>query len=266
MNDKLRSNEDEYQFSELETTDIYGASANTSAVNRFKQIRRILLVVGIIAAIFAVYKISGFFTGTKKAQRHLAPVQPVMQPINLQPTTTKVTTTTTSNTLPALSNTQSNVAPSKIDQSIAALEQKSSSTREDIEKLSQQVDSLRSTMGDLQTTIQNLTTSLQDISSQLQQQNAMIANQETLLKALQPPPKKLIIIKRRTIHRRIMDYYVEAIIPGRAWLKRSDGATLTVSAGSHIPGYQGVVSAVDPQTGEVILTTGEILTFQADDR
>lgn len=255
MNDKLRSNEDEYQFSELETTDIYGASGNTSAVNRFKQIRRILLVLGIIAAIFAVYKISGFFTGTKKTTpKHLTQVQPVMQPINV-PTTPKQTATN----IPSLATP----APSKIDQSLAALEQKNTSTREEIDKLSQQVDSLRSSMSDLQTTIQSLNTSLQDITSQLQQQNAMIANQETLLKALQPPPKKIVVIRR---HTRRMNYYIDAIIPGRAWLKRDDGTTLTISAGDKIPGYQGVVSSVEPQAGQVILTTGEVITFRPDDR
>lgn len=263
MNDKLRSNEDEYQFSELETTDIYSATGNTSAVNRFKQVRRLLLVVGIIAAIFAVYKISGFFTAKKTtAPKHLTPVQPAIQPLDMQATQKAGTN------VPSIADNQQNIQPSissKIDQSIASLEQKSSSTRDEIAKLSQQVDSLRSTMSDLQIAIQNLNTSLNDISSQLQQQNAMIANQETLLKALQPPPKKVAVVKKRTMVRR-MNYYIDAIIPGRAWLKREDGTTLTVSAGDRIPGYEGVVSTVEPQAGQVILTSGQIITFRPDDR
>lgn len=52
------------------------------------------------------------------------------------------------------------------------------------------------------------------------------------------------------------NYTVQAIIPGRAWLKSASGDTLTVADGDHLKGL-GRVTRIDPYDGVVIIDTGK---------
>jgi hypothetical protein len=56
------------------------------------------------------------------------------------------------------------------------------------------------------------------------------------------------------------DYYVQAIIPGRAWLKNSQGQVITVGQGDAVPGY-GTVTNINPQSGSVTTSTGTTIVF-----
>ena len=58
-------------------------------------------------------------------------------------------------------------------------------------------------------------------------------------------------------------YYVQAIIPGRAWLINANGETLTVLVGSKIPGY-GTVTKIHAQEGRVFTSSGKILKFNQE--
>lgn len=58
-------------------------------------------------------------------------------------------------------------------------------------------------------------------------------------------------------------YFVQAIIPGRAWLINSNGETLTVLVGSKVPGY-GSVTKIRPQEGRVLTSSGKILKFNQE--
>lgn len=52
------------------------------------------------------------------------------------------------------------------------------------------------------------------------------------------------------------NYTVQAIIPGRAWLKSASGDTLTVADGDNLKGL-GRVTRIDPYDGVVIIDTGK---------
>lgn len=58
-------------------------------------------------------------------------------------------------------------------------------------------------------------------------------------------------------------YYIQAIIPGRAWLISSNGQTLTVTVGSKVPGY-GTVRKILPLEGRVIMSSSRILKFNQE--
>jgi intracellular multiplication protein IcmG len=59
-------------------------------------------------------------------------------------------------------------------------------------------------------------------------------------------------------------YNIQAVIPGRAWLIATNGATLTVSQGTAIPGY-GIVKLIDPVQGKVTTSSGQIIRFSQED-
>lgn len=55
-------------------------------------------------------------------------------------------------------------------------------------------------------------------------------------------------------------YYVEAVVPGRAWLEGPDGDTITVAVGDSLPNL-GVISKIDPYTGDVTTSSGEVIKY-----
>jgi len=55
-------------------------------------------------------------------------------------------------------------------------------------------------------------------------------------------------------------YYIQAIIPGRAWLKNEDGQTITVTYGDAIAGL-GKVNKIDAENGVVITSSGAKIMY-----
>ena len=59
-------------------------------------------------------------------------------------------------------------------------------------------------------------------------------------------------------------YYIQAVIPGRAWLVSSQGLTITVREGTSVPGY-GIVKLIDPNQGRILTSSGRTITFSQQD-
>lgn len=55
-------------------------------------------------------------------------------------------------------------------------------------------------------------------------------------------------------------YHVEAVVPGRAWLRDHSGTTITVSKGDQIRGY-GYVTNIDPENGVVVTSSGIVIRY-----
>ena len=59
-------------------------------------------------------------------------------------------------------------------------------------------------------------------------------------------------------------YYIQAVIPGRAWIIATNGSTLTVREGTNIAGY-GIVRLIDPLDGRIVTSSGQIIRFSQED-
>jgi intracellular multiplication protein IcmG len=62
----------------------------------------------------------------------------------------------------------------------------------------------------------------------------------------------------------LVQYNIQAVIPGRAWIVATNGTTLTVREGSKVPGY-GLVKLIDPNQGRVITSSGRVIRFSQED-
>ncbi len=60
------------------------------------------------------------------------------------------------------------------------------------------------------------------------------------------------------------DYFVRAMINGRAWLLSSKGLSRSVIVGDSIPGF-GTVSQIDANRGVVLTSTGKVITYGSND-
>jgi len=106
--------------------------------------------------------------------------------------------------------------------------------------LDDKISDLQASIGGLQNVIQGLATQVQEAQ---QEQKAYLKSQS------QKRTKKNRMIRE---HKR---YFVQAVIPGRAWLHGADGSSLTVVKGQLVPGY-GAVTSIDPYSGVVTTSSG----------
>lgn len=108
---------------------------------------------------------------------------------------------------------------------------------------------IRGKMDEMSKRINRIETSLNQITQMLQQNPAAMGKAQpmpsesgVLIPNARPSPPKNI-------------YTVQAIIPGRAWLKADSGDTVTVAEGDTLRDY-GRISKIDPYDGVVEIDTG----------
>jgi intracellular multiplication protein IcmG len=165
-------------------------------------------------------------------------MQPAQQPL---PVATTVVTTPT-------------VTPANTDAAIAAMAATNDKLMNQLQtEYSQKVTDFSNQSKALQDQMQTLSSRVAGLESQLSQLVQTITRQTgmggttslNVVPAQQPAP----IVEPK------ITYNVQAIIPGRAWLKSDNGETLTVAEGDTIKEL-GRVSKIDPYDGVVEVNTG----------
>jgi len=147
---------------------------------------------------------------------------------------------------------------SDIQTKLLTVESNQENIRSDIVAVNSQIGNLDGRVEALIKKIDGLTSVISSLSSKLDAQSLIIES----LKA-KPVPK---LVKRRVnlgTHSS-PQYFIQAVIPGRAWLIATNGNTLTVREGSVVLGY-GRVKLIDPNQGRVITTSGRVIRFNQND-
>lgn len=169
-------------------------------------------------------------------------------------------------TNPLLQTQAAQKMPSLINQNIEA------DHLADIERnVQSSVSSIRDEIGQLNNQINTLTTTNQSLISEVSQLSAKLAANQQVLEELLAAKKANPVIPKTSFRvvkhqskAQSLSYYVQAVIPGRAWLINSQGGNLTVRVGSKVPGL-GVVHRIDALQGRVTMSSGRIIAFtQAD--
>lgn len=261
MADNDQSN-DEYQFADLDaiTPDggDEGAGAASSSTpedgrrlgmdkNNIK--RNALIVVGIVIIIMVVYKLMGSVISQKKTT-----VEPPIQPVNVE----SQIPAQPQPVVPAPVATASNNDANQVNQRLSALEVSQQSIRTDVTSVNDQLASISNNMNAVVTKITELNGIIASLSAKVDEQSREIEH----LTIIRREVKKVHYVPRKAIH--YPKYYIQAVIPGRAWLIATNGATLTVREGTIIAGY-GMVKLIDPIQGRVMTSSGQVIRFsQAD--
>lgn len=252
------NDEEEYQFSDAESTDVFSTPAQDLSGQGAEPnlMRRNLLVgVGVIAVILTVYKLLGLFFAPKEPTKAVATPTTVEQPVvqkKVEPIIeTPVPTPTPTFTPPAQPTT--------------------SKMKSDLEEyVRQQTASNRGDIQRLDASVTNMESQIATINSRLSVLNESITKLATSIDKLEKPPVKQVTKRRK---KRITwmpkprkdVYFLKAVIPGRAWIIAQNGSTLTVSKGARVPGY-GIVEAIYPAEGKVVMSTGAVIRFKPAER
>jgi intracellular multiplication protein IcmG len=255
-------NDEEYQFADLDVMDV-DQESDLSHVKKTLDtpsfggepkkniLRNAIIAVAVVILAMLVYKFVGSFFSKKKAPiESTMPVQPPAPPV-IQPVQEIAP-------MP-----QAPAAPSpdvsELTQKLSNMESTEQNLRSDISNLSGQLSTLNSSMSELSNKISNLNQMVSSLSNRVEQQS----NQIAALIAANARPKKPPVALRRVRTQRMV-YFIQAIIPGRAWLIATNGSTLTVRDGSRVPGY-GTVRLIDPNQGRVVMSSGQVIRFSQQD-
>jgi len=252
---------DEYEYADLDMigTDPVeeGEKLPSEAATRHRDLqsnnikRNSLIVIGLVILAMVLYKILGSFYSTKKVVTEPEPTpapvvisQPVVQPqpvVTVQPA-------------PVVTDNQP-----QITQKIAAIELSQQNVREEVSTVSNQLSGISTNVNDLTSKIEDLNQTISALAAKVEEQS----NQLAILNKPKVIPVKVRHVIRRPVVPSLV-YYINAVIPGRAWLIATNGSTLTVREGSIIAGY-GIVKLIDPNQGRVITSSGRVIRFSPQD-
>ena len=269
---------DEYQFADLDGlgTEPVDSPSDSEAIeteeagvssppNRgrldpqmMKTIKKGVFAVGGLLLFLLIYKfVTSFFASPKAEVKKRTPVAvtaPKVEPksrAQIQPKLKSPLPLQVSNT--TLDNNSTN---KKLD----ALVQERTRLNADLLSMHKQVRDVTQAVSAMTSSIDDLKQSMESMNEKIEQQSQQV----TRLKSVKRTKVSASAPVSRAAKTPRTRYFVQAIIPGRAWLMSSQGKTLTVSRGSAVPGY-GDVRLINSKLGRVFTSSGRVIQFsQAD--
>ena len=145
----------------------------------------------------------------------------------------------------------------KINQTLSAMEVNQQGLRADVTSVNNQLGGMTNSLNLMMTKITELNGIITNLTAKVEGQAIII---ERL--AIRKEHKITHYVHHRTQPR--SKFYIQAVIPGRAWLIATNGTTLTVREGTPIAGY-GIVKLIDPSQGRVTTSSGQVIRFSQDD-
>lgn len=263
---------DEYKFAELDSFDHdsmdnmdFGSDEQKPPTQEPKPIkndvkRNAMIVVGLVVFAMIMYKLlGGLFSGKKSTTQNELPPAPVtatnttsqpqaIQPIAPQPIQPiqPVQTATVENN-------------SGLTQKVEAIETNQQNVQSQVSSMNEQVGNVNNNVTNLSNQIAKLNQTIGDLTIQLNRQSEVI---NILMERTKP---KVVRRPQRAYNYGPANiYYINAVIPGRAWLIGTNGSTLTVREGTKIAGY-GVVKLIDSMEGRILTSSGRVIRFSQTD-
>lgn len=129
----------------------------------------------------------------------------------------------------------------------------------EISSINSQIDVINGASNQLSAKVSDVYQTMNQISANLVQQSAVIQQ----LYAKISPPKTASSQKKSPVV--LNRYFLQAIIPGRAWLIAANGTTMTVREGTFVDDYYGNIKSIDALRGQVLTSTGKIFQFSQQD-
>jgi intracellular multiplication protein IcmG len=192
------------------------------------------------------------FSDKKVTVKSTTPVMTAPAPVQSIPSTP----TPVSVPAPAPKASDANV-DIQINQKLSVLEVTQQGMRNDVSSVSSQIGGITTNLNTLVAKIAELEGIISSLNTKLDDQTRVI-EQLTIRRTV----KKAHYAPHKAVH--YPKYFIQAVIPGRAWLIATNGATLTVREGTIIAGY-GIVKLIDPNQGRITTSSGQIIRFSQQD-
>lgn len=263
-------NNDEYKFAELDSLDNESMDDDVPGLRKpvtsqgqdsaRKNVKRnALIAIGVIIFIMVMYKlIALMFLGknnTESTQITAAPIAKVTpQPVQTEIITTAPPTPVVEQPQPII-----NTGDSDLKQKVSSIEVSQQSIRSEVTSVGEQVGTVNNNINNLNAQLTKLNQVIGNLSNQVTKQS-----EEISMLMARSQPKVVKPVNYHKIRAQRVIYYIQAVIPGRAWLIASNGSTLTVREGTKVAGY-GMVKLIDAMQGRILTSSGQVIRFSQED-
>lgn len=231
--------EEEYQFNELEDADLFGVEPARKPWQEYLKQPKVLISIGLAVAAF-LFSWLLISLVSKEPEQKPEPQAKV-------------------EAAPAINPNEVN----QLHQELTALALRQREYRNHAQYLEQRVATLAQQLTELKEENAKVADVLEVLIEQLIQQTQQLEKLAQAQKTNSQATNKKTAIKEEELP----TYYVQAMIPGRAWLfkkERGTSTTLTVARGDSLPGY-GQITAIDPSRGVVITNSGKVIGYEPGD-
>lgn len=247
-----RSGDDEYKFIDEQDDSSYSSPQHNSSdvINADNnRRRRLFIIIGSIIAIFCLYKLYGLFVSTPHKEPNKIPMP-------------KTQTAAPVSTLQMPASSPSAISKPNLTADLSGLEIKSKAFEQRLADVEQISDNQKVAMQNLQDQISGLSNAIANIQNNLAMLSQQVSNVGQQQRHASKPKKAASQSKISNVP--LANYYVKAMIQGRAWLIGNDGATFTIKTGDNLPTY-GIVQNIYPDKGIVMTSSGRIIGYKAQD-
>lgn len=219
--------------------------ADQSFLSKNRVLRNVLIVVALIIIVMIVYPFMRSSSSDITPVPSISHVKNTIAPGTPQPVSVS----------PGLND--------QITQKLSAMEANQEQMQTAALASSSQLSGMSNTMNDMMTKITELNNTIALYATKVDEQSRVIEQLVVQASALKHAQTKRHIVSRKRIAPSLQ-YYIQAVIPGRAWLIASNGSTLTVREGTLIQGL-GKVTLIDPRQGRVLTSSGKVVRFSQED-
>lgn len=267
MADKDEFNE-EYQFADLDemtpdtgdegvvtgadVDEIAATEPNRTLPQSDNNVKRnaVIAIFGFIVLMF-LYEVVGYiFSGPKNKTTSMIPVQKAAAPPVIQ---------APQPIAPIVEQQPKSTIDSELSQKLSTLDGVQNSMRSDLDSVNNQLNGMNQNLNSVIAKMAELNTLITNLSQKVDQQSRELEQ----MAIRREHAKRISHVSKKTAHA-TLKYYIQAVIPGRAWLIGTNGTTLTVSEGTLIHGY-GMVKLIDPNQGRVLTSSGQVIRFSQQD-
>lgn len=217
--------------------------------------RNALIAVLVFIALMLGYKFIGsFFFGSKDGVSDIKAPVTAPTPVPIQPAPIEEAPPSAPAPVPQVPVPQPNA---ELTSNLSSLALGQENLNSQIATVGSQINNMNSHMDMLTAKIGELSGVIASLNEKLESQSQAILrlSAKQVLKEARQPTRSL---------RHVEHYFIQAVIPGRAWLVAENGSTLTVREGSNIPGY-GRVKLIEPHEGRVMTSSGMVIRFSQND-
>ena len=217
-------------------------------------VRNALIVVVLVIAAMVIYP---FVQSSLSSEKKKTVIQPVTAKQTYKPPVIPEPVRAPMPDISASSNMDE-----KITQKLSALESSQERMQTEFSSTNSQLSGINNNINDMMAKVTELNRIIALYANKVDEQSHVI---EQL--TAQAEARKKAKAPRRVRHQTTIPsvkYHIQAVIPGRAWLIATNGATLTVGEGTKIAGL-GMVKLIDPRQGRVVISSGQVIRFSQED-
>jgi|GEM_PF-1974676 len=276
--DKSLGDDDEYHFEDLESlgTDSDSFQDDTEYLGEVEEgatsspgrgrfdaldpkvltmIRNGAIAVGGLIVIVIAYKYITSFSSkdASKAETKSAMTSVVPQ-TQTSPKVVESSQPVSTGSLPSFASSSSSASSEPMD--VSALKQDQKKMEAELSAMTAKLNNVTQKMGDISNKLDSVSQTMLVLNERFERQSQQMARMRTL-KSQASRPKPKVAVKQAV-------YYIQAVIPGRAWLKSDEGKVLTVNRGTEVPGY-GAVRGINPKLGRIYTSSGRVIRYSEAD-